>query len=98
METVNMSEGKGRGMFLFIHHLFAFQVHQFDVELNEALFCILVLKRKDTLLLGSFYRSLNSTTENNDNLKKLLDTITEKCFSHVLLFLEISTTRRLISK
>ena len=43
------------------------------------------LKGKETLLVGSFYRSPNSTTENNDNLNELLEKISEKTISHVLL-------------
>ena len=84
-EAMNIDEGKGRGMFLFIHKSLPFQVHQFDVDFNEAQFCTLKFKGKNTLLIGSFYRSPSSTTENNDNLNKLLDKINEKNFSHVLL-------------
>ena len=84
-EAMNIDEGKGRGMILFIHKSFLFQVHQFDVDFNEAKFCTSKLKGKNTLLIGSFYRSPGSTTENNDNLNKLLDKINEKMCSHVLL-------------
>ena len=84
-EAMNIDEGKGRGMFLFIHKSLPFQVHQFDVDFNEAQFCTLNLKGKNTLLIGSFYSSPSSTTENNDNLNKLLDKINEKFCSHVLL-------------
>ena len=82
-EAMNIDEGKGRGMFLFIHKSLPFQVHQFDVDFNEAQFCTLKLKGKNTLLIGSFYRSPSSTTENNDNLNKLLDKINKTNFSHV---------------
>lgn len=85
METINISEDTGRGMILFLHNSLPFEVHQFDVEFNEAQFCTLKLKGKDTLLIGSFYRSPNSTTENNDNLNKLLDKISENKFARVLL-------------
>ena len=49
-EAVNIDEGKGRGMFLFIHKSLPFQVHQFDIDFNEAQFCTLKLKGKSTLL------------------------------------------------
>ena len=83
METINMNENKGRGMILFIHNSLPFQAHHFEVDFNEALFY--TLKLKETLLIGSFYRSPNSTTENNDNLNELLEKISEMIFSHVLL-------------
>ena len=82
METINMNENKGRRMILFIHNSLPFQAHHFEVDFNEALFC--TLKGKETLLVGSFYRSPNSNTENNDNLNELLEKISEK-ISHVLL-------------
>ena len=85
METINMSENKGRGMILFIHNSLPFQAHNFEVDFNEALFCTLKLKGEETLLVGFFYRSPNSTTENNDNLNELLEKISEKS-PHVLLF------------
>ena len=78
-----MNENKGRGMILFIHNSLPFQAHHFEVDFNEALFY--TLKLKETLLIGSFYRSPNSTTENNDNLNELLEKISEMIFSHVLL-------------
>ena len=52
------------------------------------------LKGKDTFLIGSFYRSPSSSTDNNDNHNKLLDKISEKIFH----YLEISTTLGLIGK
>ena len=55
METMNMNDNKGRGMILFTHNSLPFQAHHFEVEFNEALFCILKLKGKETLLVGSFY-------------------------------------------
>ena len=85
METINTNENKGRGMILFIHNTLPFQAHHFEVDFNKALFSTLKLKGKETLLVGSFYRSPNSTTENNDNLNELLEKISEK-MSHVLLF------------
>ena len=84
-EAMNIDEGKGRGMILFIQKSLPFQVHQFEVDFNEAQFCTLKLKGKNTLLIGSFYRSPSSSIENNDNLNKLLDKINEKNVSHVLL-------------
>ena len=77
-----MNENKGRGMILFIHNSLPFQAHHFEIDFNEA------------LLIGSFYRSPNSTTENNGNLNELLEKISEKTISHVLLlgdFNSIST-------
>ena len=71
-------------MILFIHNSLPFQAHHFEVDFNEALFCTLKLKGKETLLVGSFYRSPNKT-ENNDNLNELLEKISEKKISHVLL-------------
>ena len=89
-EAMNIDEGKGRGMILFIHKSLPFQVHQFDVDFNEAQFCTLKFKRKNTILIGSFYRSPSSATENNDNLNKLLDKINETFFS-MFCYLETST-------
>ena len=80
METINMNENKGRGMILFIHNSLPFQAHHFEVDFNEALFCTLKLKGKETLLVDSFYRSPNSTTENNDNLNELLEKLSENFF------------------
>ena len=97
METINMNENKGRGMILFIHNSLPFQAHHFEVDFNEALFCTLKLKGKETLLVGSFYRSPNSTTENNDNRNELLEKISEKKI-HTSFYLETSITQRLIGK
>ena len=72
-------------MILFIHNPLPFQAHHFEVDFNETLFCTLKLKVKETLLVGSFYRSPNSTTENRDNLNELLEKISEKKCSHVML-------------
>ena len=97
METINMNENKGRGMILFIHNSLPFQAHHFEVDFNEALVCTLKLKGEETLLVGFFYRSPNSTTENNDNLNELLEKISGKK-GHTSFYLETSITLRLIGK
>ena len=51
METINMNKNKGRGMILFIHNSLRFQANHFEVDINEALFCTLKLKGKETLLV-----------------------------------------------
>ena len=50
IEVLNIGEHNGRGKILYIHNLLQFQIHQFDVEFNEAQFCTLTLRGKDTLL------------------------------------------------
>ena len=97
METINVNENKGRGMILFMHNSLPFQAHHFEVDFNEALFCSLKLNGKETLLVDSFYRSPNSTTENNDNLNELLVKISETKI-HMSFYLETSITLRLFGK
>ena len=97
METINMNENKGRGMILFIHNSLPFQAHHFEVDFNEALFCTLKLKGKEILLVGSFYRSPNSTTENNDNLNELLEKISENKF-HMSFYFETLITLKYSGK
>ena len=76
-------------MIIFIHNSLPFQAHHFEIDINEALFCTLKQKRKETLLVGSFYRNPNSTTENTDNLNELLQKISETN-SHVLLLVDFN--------
>ena len=80
-----------------IHNSKPFQAHLFEVDFNEALFCTLKLKGNETLLVGSFYRIPNSTTENNDNLKELLEKISETNVN-VSFYLETLITLKLIGK
>ena len=82
---MNTNDTKGRGMILFIHNLLPFLAHHFKAELKGLSFYTLKLKGKETLLVRSFYRSPNSTTENNYNLNELLEKISGKKCSHVLL-------------
>ena len=96
IETMNMNDNKGRGVILFIHNSLPFQAHHFEVEINEALFWTLKLKGTETLLVGSFYRSPKSTTENSDNLNELLEKISETKFH--MSYLNTSITLRLIGR
>ena len=80
IKVLIIGEHHGRGMILYIHNSLPLQIHQFDVEFNEAQFCTLKLGGKDTLLVGSFHRSPGSTTENNDNLNSLLDKLLSRNF------------------
>ena len=57
----------------------------FRLSLTRHCFSLWNWKGREHCLYAPFYRSPNSTTENNDNLNELLEKITEQKYSHVLL-------------
>ena len=73
-----------RGIAVYIKSsLHAQQVKTTDNEAKESIWCEIPLKDNDKLLLGTVYRSPNSTTDNNKQLNNVILNMT-KDHSHVL--------------
>ena len=81
--TVNLQEG--RGVILYVKSdLFAEQVY-FEPDFQEAVWCRVKLKNRDTLLVGCIYRSPNSTEANFQHLKTLMSSCRDTHYTHKLL-------------
>ena len=61
------------------------KAYNFTTKFDEALFISIKMKDRDSLLLGSIYRSPTSSDENNNHLNKLIDEISQTGFPYIML-------------
>ena len=79
---------KARGIVIYTQHGLDVHVEKVGTEtMQEALFISIKLhKSKDSFLVGTMYRSPNSTSDNNDNLLKIIKSLGPVSkYSHILL-------------
>ena len=88
INPVNLDKTSGRGIIIYTHSSLdksAIQV-KMDNTFEEACLLEVRLRNGDMLMFGCIYRSPTQTldsTENNENLNKLLQAICTKSYSHV---------------
>ena len=81
--TANLQEG--RGVILYVKSdLFAEQAY-FESDFQEAVWCRVKLKNRDTLLVGCIYRRPNSTEANFQHLKTLMSCCRDTHYTNKLL-------------
>ena len=78
-------KAKGRGVVLYVKKVLSANIYNIETSFQEAIFCKIKLRNSDSLLIGCFYRSPNSTIENFTSLTELLRSITTMSFSHKFL-------------
>ena len=80
----NIENEIGRGIILYVDKaLEAKEVHM-ETGFEECVFAEIKLVGSDKLLIAMFYRSPNSTAENNENMRKLISEASQKGYSHTL--------------
>ena len=79
-----------RGNLLYINSSLEPKEATFSTPFEECVFAEVKLNNDDVLLVGLLYRSESGSTENNDNLNKLISEINGKNYSHILLMGDIN--------
>ena len=69
-------------MIIYIHNSLNANETSFDNQFQEQVWMDLNLKDNDKLLLGVMYRSDIGTSENNDELRKLMQDVSKSKHSH----------------
>ena len=81
---------KGRGICIYVNEKFEIieRYHEYDDLFSPSIFCKVKTTNNDIFILGAFYRSPNSSDEENENLIKLIDIVSNKFqkAGHKLLF------------
>lgn len=77
----------GRGVAIYVHEsLPALLIETFSfISFQESVWCCAKLNNFDKLLIGSIYRSPNSSAENNGKLNSLLKSVVHAGYSHILI-------------
>lgn len=78
--------GVGRGVAIHVHN--SIQANSVKLEqciFKESVWCSIKLNKGDNLLLGTIYRSPNSSQENNESLNQLMTQMARKSFTHILI-------------
>ena len=82
----NMNSGAERGVALYIKSsLKPLEVKVLENKTKEAVWAQIRLCNSDTLLVGSVYRSPNSSITNNENFNSMLQQANSLNYSHVLI-------------
>ena len=65
-------KAKGRGVVLYVKKVLSANIYDIETSFQEVIFCKIKLRNSDSMLIGCFYRSPNSTIENFTSLTELL--------------------------
>lgn len=86
MHQKNLENETGRGIILYVREGIEHEVISTKTTFEESLWIRIKLKGQDTLMVGCVYRSPTSNGENNENLRCLLNEMSQIKGSHLLIF------------
>ena len=82
---LNLENDTGRGMVVYTREFLHVTRSNLQSDFSEVILLEIQLQRKDTLLFGCFYRNGSGSSQNNNNMRNLLNSIVQKNFSHICL-------------